>query len=308
MLSVSNYNEGIENEFLKRLIQEMGDQAISNIKGMIQDIVNSKKVNADFNHYMVQRRDKYPTIRYEAFNVYLLTQGKWPAEILEGDSCTLPADLEVYTKCFLDHFETVNLQGTKAITWILEEGFVEVTGSFGKSKKILTLTVPQYAVIYHLSKAPQMKLTLGDLKDKLGMKKILATVAPLVNKKLVLREKTDLKEKVEDTEYLSINSTFEHKLRDINCVTRKTLKNRSSEGDNQKIDEGRKAMIESAIVKNMKSKKVSKFNELAGEVRKILQDHFQPPDKLLREMIEDLMRRDFLERDENDINIIKYRA
>ena len=56
----------------------------------------------------------------------------------------------------------------------------------------------------------------------------------------------------------------------------------------------------------MKSKKKAKFNEVATDVRKILENFFQPPDKMLRIMIDDLIKREFLERDEDDMNTYKY--
>jgi hypothetical protein len=48
LLSVNNYYESMENEFLKRITQIMGEQQITKIKGMIQDMINSKKTNGDF--------------------------------------------------------------------------------------------------------------------------------------------------------------------------------------------------------------------------------------------------------------------
>lgn len=56
----------------------------------------------------------------------------------------------------------------------------------------------------------------------------------------------------------------------------------------------------------MKSKKQAKFNEVAMDVRKILENFFQPPDKMLRIMIDDLIKRDYLMRDEDDMNVYKY--
>lgn len=308
LLSISNYNEGIENAFLKRLNQVMGEQQIIRVKGMIQDIINSKTLNTDLATFMTQRKAKYGQLKSDLFSIYLLTKSSWPKDVLEYETCQLPADLLEYVKCFSEYYEIQNPGQTKVVDWLLEEGFVEVSTSLGKTKKVLILTVPQYAILSVLASSPDMKMNLGNLKEATKIKKILASLGPLASKKLVNRENPDIKAKIEDSENLWINPDFQSKTREINFVVRKTLKNRSTEGDKDKIDELRKAQIEAAIVKIMKSKKVSKFLELATDVRKLLQEHFQPPDNLLRMMIEELIKREYLERDENDMNIYKYRA
>ena len=307
-MSINNYNEAIESDFLKRLNQVMGEQQIIRIKGMIQDIVNSKKLNSDLATYMTSKKSKYPSLRQDVANIYLLTKSSWPKEVLETETCQIPDDLAEYVTCFSDYFEKQNPGQTKVVDWLLEEGYIEVATTLGKSKKMLILTVGQYSILTALAKEPDMKMTYAHIKEATKVKKMLGALGPMVSKKLLLRENPDIKQKIEENEFLSINPQFQAKTREVNFIVRKTLKNRASEGDKDKIDENRKVMIEAAIVKNMKSKKVSKFHDLATDVRRLLQDHFQPPDNLLRIMIDNLIRREFLERDENDMNVYIYKA
>ena len=287
----------------------MGEQQIIRIKGMIQDIVNSKKLNTDLTTYMTSKKAKYGSLKQETFNIYLLTKSSWPKEVLETDVCQMPDDLQEYVKCFNDYFESQNPGQTKVVDWLLDEGFIEVSTSLGgKTKKVLILTVPQYSILTALANEPGMKMTYSHIKEVTKVKKIVGALGPMVGKKLVLRENPDIKQKIDENEFLTINPEFTSKTREINFIVRKTLKNRGTEGDKDKIDENRKYMIEAAIVKNMKSKKTSRFQELAADVRRLLQDHFQPPDNLLRIMIDDLIKREFLERDENDMNVYNYKA
>lgn len=275
---------------------------------MINDITNSKKVTADMTTHITKRREKYPSIKTDVFSVYLLTNSSWPKEALEGDSCHLPDDLKLYSTAFQDYFDAQNPGQTKIAEWLLEEGYVEVGANLGGSKKILIMSVPQYAILSALYNAPDMKLMFHEIKTITKVKKILSALGPMVNKKLVNRENPDIKQKIDESEFLSINKSFPSKTREVNFLVRKTLKSRGGEADKNNIDEFRKMMIESAVVRIMKSHKVCRFQELATDVRKTLQDHFQPPDTLLRVMIDDLIRREFLERDDNDMNVYKYKA
>ena len=286
----------------------MGEQQIIRIKGMINDIINSKKITTDLTTHISKRREKYAAIKTDVFSVYLLTNSSWPKEALEGDTCQLPEDLLMYTRAFHDYFDAQNPGQTKIAEWLFEEGYVEISANLGGSKKVFILSVPQYAILSALQSAPDMKLMYHEIKSITKVKKILGALAPMVNKKLVTRENPDIKQKIDESEFLSINKSFPSKTREVNFLVRKTLKTRGGEADKNNIDEFRKMMIESAVVRIMKSHKVCRFQELATDVRKTLQDHFQPPDTLLRVMIDDLIRREFLERDDNDLNVYKYKA
>lgn len=74
------------------------------------------------------------------------------------------------------------------------------------------------------------------------------------------------------------------------------------------IDAIKTAKVEAAIVRIMKSKKIAPFNEISAEVRKVLQDFFTMPDIMLRKMIENLIKHEYLERDENQMNTFKYKS
>ena len=43
-------------------------------------------------------------------------------------------------------------------------------------------------------------------------------------------------------------------------------------------------------------------------MRQVLEHFFQMPDQMLRGMIEDLIKRDYLERDEDQMNTFRYRS
>lgn len=287
----------------------MGEQQIIRIKGMITDIVNSKKLNTDLGTFVSSRKDKYGAVKADVFSIYLLTKSNWPKEVLETETALIPTELDAYVRSFHDYYDNQNPGQTKLVEWLLEEGYVEVSATFSaKNTKILVLTVPQYAILMLLSQAPGMRLTLGEIKESTKIKKIVGALGPLVGKKLVSRENAASKEKIEDKELLTLNMEFQSKDRKINFIVRKSNKGKSTEGDKEKIDAERRVKIESKIVSIMKSKKRLRFQELAAEVRKLLEDFFQPPDSLLRVTIDDLIKREFLERDENEMNVYLYKA
>merc|ERR1739848_915013 len=65
----------------------------------------------------------------------------------------------------------------------------------------------------------------------------------------------------------------------------------------KKIDEDRKPQIEAAIVRVMKSRRVLGHNEVVTEVTKMLSGRFLPSPAMIKQRIESLIEREFLERD-----------
>lgn len=124
---------------------------------------------------------------------------------------------------------------------------------------------------------------------------------------MLLREK-DKKDRISDNENFWINKKLKSKSRKINLVSRKTLKTKSSKEEKKKIDLVKKAKLDAAIVRIMKSKKVAPFQVISSEVRKVLSDFFQMSDTMLRRMIEDLIKREFLERDMDNMNLFRYKS
>merc|ERR1712196_397439 len=74
------------------------------------------------------------------------------------------------------------------------------------------------------------------------------------------------------------------------------------------VDEDRKHAIEAAIVRIMKTRKSLDHQKLVLEATMQLMRHFKPDPKQIKKRIEDLIAREYLERDANNANLYKYLA
>jgi cullin 1 len=77
--------------------------------------------------------------------------------------------------------------------------------------------------------------------------------------------------------------------------------------NSSKIEEDRSYIIEASIVRIMKSRKTMDHNSLVSEVLSQL-IHFKPEPKAIKRIIESLIERDFLERNEEHSNMYNYLA
>lgn len=75
----------------------------------------------------------------------------------------------------------------------------------------------------------------------------------------------------------------------------------------KKLEEDRKHIIEAAIVRIMKARKTLSHQQLIGETLTQL-SFFKPDPKKIRESIESLIEREFLERDQDNRDVYKYLA
>ena len=74
------------------------------------------------------------------------------------------------------------------------------------------------------------------------------------------------------------------------------------------VNEDRKHAIEAAIVRTMKMRKVMMHNQLVMEVINQLNALFKPDPRVIRKRIEDLIVREYLERDKDDMQKFRYLA
>lgn len=74
------------------------------------------------------------------------------------------------------------------------------------------------------------------------------------------------------------------------------------------VDKDRRYAIDAAIVRTMKSRKVLQHQQLVLEVVQQLSRMFKPDFKLIKKRIEDLIAREYLERDKDNPQLFKYLA
>jgi len=74
------------------------------------------------------------------------------------------------------------------------------------------------------------------------------------------------------------------------------------------VEEDRKHLVEAVIVRIMKSRKTLEHNQLVMEVTRHLTSRFQPSPTLIKQRIEKLIEREYLERSQQDRRVYNYLA
>ncbi len=123
----------------------------------------------------------------------------------------------------------------------------------------------------------------------------------------VLEKSSEAKEVLE-TDTFSFCADFKAKLNRLRMINSVQLKETSEEhaATNKKVINDRQYQIEAAIVRIMKTRKTLTHQLLVAEVFSQLKFSIALPD--LKKRIESLIERDYLERDEHNLQVYNYVA
>eukprot|EP00696_Hemimastix_kukwesjijk_P013473 gnl/Hemi2/26882_TR9048_c0_g1_i1.p1 gnl/Hemi2/26882_TR9048_c0_g1~~gnl/Hemi2/26882_TR9048_c0_g1_i1.p1 ORF type:complete len:769 (-),score=241.55 gnl/Hemi2/26882_TR9048_c0_g1_i1:48-2156(-) len=283
-------NDDAERSMISKLKLRQGAQFTTKLEGMITDMTLAANMQSSFNDWLSARPSK-PNID---INVQVLTSGFWPT--YKAEEIQLPQELLECVGAFKAFFDTRTEH--RVLRWVHSLGLVTLTGLFPKRRKELVVSTAQACVLllfnqYHNVSNDDVKRGLNISDDEVT--RIFASLAG--GKYKILNQN-------EDKSY-SFNADFTSKQNKIKIPVLITHIQRT---DVQRVvQEDRKHAVEAAIVRIMKMRKVLPHQQLMVEVLEQLKQ-FKPEPKIIKSRIEDLIQREYLERDPNNSAVFRYLA
>lgn len=274
------------------------------MEGMVKDLMTGKSSREEFLQFCVENDigDKeysspgMVSIAGLVFGVDLLTTGWWPGTIrmdLQYPS-EMKKCLDIYEKYYSDTKEH------KVLKWVHSLGTCIVKARFGDRVLELTLTTLQAATLLLFN--DRKPLHFKEIKKALGLEKVLCmkVLHSFYRMKLLVKTTTASKIDTENDEFY-IDENVKVKKNKFK-VPMPSLEDTHNP---KKVTEDRKHTIEAAIVRIMKARKSLDHNALIAEVLQQLHC-FRPTGKQIKQRIEALIDRDFLERDGDNSQLYKY--
>lgn len=306
LLTGRSASEQMERHIIGKLKTLQGAQYTAKMEGMSTDLTVGQQTAEEFKEYFAEHATErgLPKIKFE---VMRLTHGFWPTQ--HNPAINVP---NVFERCKSLYTEFPGAEAeTKKHEWYYTLGNCEMLGRFTKGNYTLDVTPLQAFTLLEFADGPG-KLSFMDLQTNLKvdaetLKRILHSLScgklKILSKSELPETKTERsKKKILDTDSFEFNAAFTSNKRNFR-VPMASLDD--SSGVQKRVEEDRGVQIEACIVRVMKARKTLQHSQLSQEVMTQLQS-FSPSPANIKKKIENLIERDYLERESG--NSYKYLA
>ncbi|OMJ73205.1 hypothetical protein SteCoe_28150 [Stentor coeruleus] len=292
LLNDLSANEDAEKSIISKMKMCCGSNFTSKLEGMNNDLHLAQEI-------LTAYKKMHQNLPIE-FSVQVLTNSYWPS--FKNQQVQLPKDMQV---C-MDHFKMFYSHHTqhRKLFWMISKGSIEVSREFNTGRYDFVCSPYQGLTLCLFNENPE--LSYKDVKTHMGFdddfcKKVLNIF--MNPKHRVLEKLNGDTKKVNEEDSFRINQNFQNPIRRIKLPVPSQEENYEKE----KVAEDRNHAIDASIVRIMKMRKSLAHNSLIQEVIMVLQN-FRPQIRDIKQRIENLISREFLERDKNDSTKYNYLA
>ncbi|KAJ7542036.1 hypothetical protein O6H91_10G087000 [Diphasiastrum complanatum] len=291
-------NDEHERSILTKLKQQCGGQFTSKMEGMVTDLTLAKEHQTSFESYLTDNPQVHPGID---LTVTVLTTGFWPS--YRSSDLALPAEMVKCVETFKEFYQTKTKH--RKLTWIYSLGTCNISGKFDQKSLELIVTTYQAAVLLLFNSAD--RLSYQDIKAHLNLtdEDMVRLLHSLSCAKYKILSKEPNTRVVGTNDVFDFNSKFTDKMRRIKIPLPPMDEKKKVIED---VDKDRRYAIDASIVRIMKSRKTLAHQQLVLECVEQLGRMFKPDFKIIKKRIEDLISREYLERDKDNPNLFRYVA
>ncbi|KAL1323686.1 hypothetical protein HN51_033952 [Arachis hypogaea] len=288
-------NEDHEKCILTKLKQQCGGQFTSKMEGMVMDLTLARDNQMKFEEYL---QDNTHVID---LSVTVLTTGFWPS--YKSSDLNLPVEMVKCVEVFKEFYETKTKH--RKLTWIYSLGTCHIIGKFEPKTIELVVSTYQAAALLLFNSADKLSYSEIMMQLNLTHEDVVRLLHSLSRAKYKILSKEPNTTTIWPNDTFEFNYKFTDKMRRIKIPLPPVDERKKVIED---VDKDRRYAIDAAIVRIMKSSKVLGHQQLVLECVQQLGRMFKPDIKAIKKRIEDLITRDYLERDQENPNTFKYLA
>ncbi|CAJ1975981.1 unnamed protein product [Sphenostylis stenocarpa] len=291
-------NDDHERSILTKLKQQCGGQFTSKMEGMVTDLTLAKENQTSFEEYLSNNPNADPGID---LTVTVLTTGFWPS--YKSFDLNLPAEMVRCVEVFKEFYQTKTKH--RKLTWIYSLGTCNISGKFDPKTVELIVTTYQASALLLFNSSD--RLSYSEIMTQLNLSDddVIRLLHSLSCAKYKILNKEPNTKTISSTDFFEFNSKFTDKMRRIKIPLPPVDEKKKVIED---VDKDRRYAIDASIVRIMKSRKVLNYQQLVMECVEQLGRMFKPDVKAIKKRIEDLISRDYLERDKDNANLFRYLA
>lgn len=301
LVQSTSASDDAETSMISKLKEACGFEYTNKLQRMFQDIQTSKDLNGHYKDWLRETMDADDLKGIVDANFHILGTGFWPLH--PPTTPFTPPQVIVQTYDRFTRFYTTKHNGRK-LAWLWQLCKGEVKANYVKiqgSKASPTFQVSTYQMAIMLLFNDNDTLSYDDIQQGTRLGK--DTLDPYMN--LFIKSKVLVAEpegaKPESGTVYKLNMGFKTKKPKVNLnVTIKAENKQDADDTHKTIEEDRKLLIQSAIVRIMKSRKKMKHQQLVSETIGQIKSRFMPRVPDIKKCIDILLEKEYLERLEGD--------
>lgn len=292
-------SQDAEYSMINKLKLECGSCFTAKLEGMFIDVRLSYDINNSFKQYLINNKINF---NFD-MNINVLTSSYWPN--FNNDTINLPEQMIRYQSIFQKFY--LNTYNGRKLQWQANLGSCILKAQFNGGPKELQVSLFQTVVLLLFNTTDQ--ITYKDIQENTNLKEteLKRTLQSLACGKIRVLYKVPKGKNVNDTDHFCVRKDFTNKLFrvKINQIQMKETVE-EQKATEESVFQDRQFQIDAAVVRIMKRKKILLHNDLISE----LYQTFDLPIKAIdfKKRIEQLIEREYIERDKENGNIYKYVA
>lgn len=333
-LNKGSGNSELEELVIAKLSAELGLASLEKISRMYKDVQSSADLTREWKLHSQKLGFSSVDLDLKVCNV-----SDWPRSMSKdyksfsnsgGDIGFIwPGQVRETMRLFEEYWLTGKRNENKSLYWSPRFGSMDLRISY--PSRTYDINMLTYAGVIMLLFGPQAedalpfdekrKLTYEEIAEltkipELDLKRQLQSIA--VAPRLRLLIKSPMSKEINPGDVFCLNENFKSPSAKVKVLTvsssssKLTEKSLARQVEAQEaqvaIEEGRKLLVNAAIVRIMKSRRTINHNDLVVELVRQLQGRFQPLTLLIKQRLEDLIEKEYLKRDEDAMNVYHYIA